>query len=1307
MKKHCLPPLQWVVSGRIAIGCVLLLLRIGLAHAQSNGSSRGAQMPYTRYESEAGTRGGGATLEQSPQFNQHEIASEASNQQYVSLPANGSYVEWTVGQTVQGVNLRFTLPDNAAGTGQSGSLGLYVNRVKVQTIHLSSYWAYQYFPQGQFEPVQTPGGKTFMRFDEVHFRLADPVTAGSKIRIAKDHGDALVYGVDFLELEPVPDPLDAPGNALWVTAYGAVANDQGDDHAAFTQCLAAAASQGKNVYIPAGRFLLSDRIDLNVTGMKIQGAGIWYTEVYFSTNLQYHGGILARSSQVEISDLSLNTANNGRFRYDEDKPRLEDLYKVYKAFMGTYGTGSRIHDVWVEHFECGFWIAGYGAPVEVTQDLIISQARIRNNYADGVNFCQGTSNSVVEHCSIRNGGDDGLAIWPNHENGAPAARNNVFRFNTIENNWRAGGVAIFGGTGHQVHNNIIRDGTGGSGIRLNTEFPGHSFEPNGAPITLSANTITACGTSYDLWNGERGAIDFFVTQGKGIHNVEFKDMDILNSQRHAIRFEGYQGVIDNIVFHNTNIDGTGVDAFTDPPQPEADKRGGFAIIGNVGTGSATFNNYSFNRLDSGPVRNGIPAFIINLTHSAIPLTGIALSPASLSLAEGNTAPLTVAYSPHNATNKALTWTSSNPAVATVAPTGTGTATVTAKAAGSATITVQATDGGYAKTSTVTVVPTVTIAATGTAGEGGNAGTFTISTSAIDAAVTVAYAVSGTAASPDYTANPALSGSVTLTPAAPSRTIAITPTDDNLFEGAESLTLTLQPGAGFSLGSNTATVSIADNDSPPCTAPVIAFTATAPVIDQDLDAAWNHAPAGPLNQATLGTLPPDFAGSRWRALYDNTHLYVLVEVKDNAVHHDSGTSWWEDDAVELFIDGDNSKGSAYDGINDFQFGFRCNDATVHVGGNSVNRTTGVQFAVQYVTGGYNVEVRIPWATIGVSPAAGNRIGFEVAVDDDDNGAAREAQVAAFSPVSGAFANPSLFGTVYQATCSGPALPIPQPAGEVACYRAPGTIAVNGSLGESGWNLGQPVTKNTIGAGNNTVTFGVLWDDTYLYVGAQVLDDNLLSDSPDAWEDDAVEIFIDANHNQSATYDGADNQIIKRYNSSTVYTRLTLSGLQHAWAPVSGGYSVELAIPWSQLGIAAPADGTRIGFDVGYDDDDDAGSRDAQAVWNGTADNYQQTAAFGTLVLRSANAGARAAAGPSESLPVVLLPNPVTHGRVQVLVPGAAGEVYVQVVDAQGRTVLSGRQAAHSIRLDVAHLAKGVYLALVRTEGKLVTKKFVVE
>ena len=59
-----------------------------------------------------------------------------------------------------------------------------------------------------------------------------------------------------------------------------------------------------------------------------------------------------------------------------------------------------------------------------------------------------------------------------------------------------------------------------------------------------------------------------------------------------------------------------------------------------------------------------------------------------------------------------------------------------------------------------------------------------------------------------------------------------------------------------------------------------------------------------------------------------------------------------------------------------------------------------------------------------------------------------------------------------------LSVTEPAGVVTCYRAPGPLAVNGSLDETGWNLSRAVTKNTIGTGNNTVTFGVLWGNTFI-------------------------------------------------------------------------------------------------------------------------------------------------------------------------------------------------------------------------------------
>ena len=54
---------------------------------------------------------------------------------------------------------------------------------------------------------------------------------------------------------------------------------------------------------------------------------------------------------------------------------------------------------------------------DYSKNVKVIDCRIRNNYADGVNFCIGTSNSAVYNCSIRNNGDDGLAVWPDDSKG--------------------------------------------------------------------------------------------------------------------------------------------------------------------------------------------------------------------------------------------------------------------------------------------------------------------------------------------------------------------------------------------------------------------------------------------------------------------------------------------------------------------------------------------------------------------------------------------------------------------------------------------------------------------------------------------------------------------------------------------------------------------------------------------------------------------------------------------------------------------------------------------------------------------------
>ena len=166
----------------------------------------------------------------------------------------------------------------------------------------------------------------------------------------------------------------------------------------------------------------------------------------------------------------------------------------YKGFAGSAGANTRVANVWVEHFECGFWMGDYvdASQMTYTDGMVIENARIRNNFADGVNFAQGTANSTVRNSSVRGNGDDGLASWSSIDastnSQARVAEANSFVDNTIELGWRASGIGIFGGKSHLIRDNLLINNFSGAGIRLNTVFDGHNFDLNtDSGITLRDN----------------------------------------------------------------------------------------------------------------------------------------------------------------------------------------------------------------------------------------------------------------------------------------------------------------------------------------------------------------------------------------------------------------------------------------------------------------------------------------------------------------------------------------------------------------------------------------------------------------------------------------------------------------------------------------------------------------------------------------------------------------------------------------------------------------------------------------------------
>ena len=529
-----------------------------------NTDAYGAKMPYTTHEAENATIENGATIQQSTDM--ESTAVEATNQTYVELPKKDAAVTFNVTEPANALNVRYTIPD-----GASGQLDVQVNGSSVGNLDLSSHSAWQYL-KGDHEYDQVVDGSSArFRFDETRLLLKDiQLKSGDKISLVKKKDDNVPYGIDFIELEQAPAPVAQGENSISIVDKGASANDDSDDTAALLAAVEEAKASGKSVYIPEGRFNFDKQVNIEADNLKISGAGVWHTQLHFTSDKRYGGGIVFghNSNGIELSNLYMDS--NLTSRYNEDAQ--------YKAISGTLGKDSKIHDIWVQHFEVGMWIGDYDQTgnMKYTDGLVIENARIRNNLADGINFAQGTKNSTVKNSNIRGNGDDGLAIWSSISDGTNAAaeENNKFLNNTIESGWRAAGIGIFGGKGHEISGNLIKDVFAGAGIRVNTVFAGHNFDLNDSGIKIHDNTILRSGTTNDLYNLHRGAIDFQQVRGT-IKNVDVYDNKLLNTLADPVitkNFEMGDNGNGEIRISNNTIDNkatiVGVVSAVSPTKPE-------------------------------------------------------------------------------------------------------------------------------------------------------------------------------------------------------------------------------------------------------------------------------------------------------------------------------------------------------------------------------------------------------------------------------------------------------------------------------------------------------------------------------------------------------------------------------------------------------------------------------------------------------------------------------------------------------------------------------------------------------------------
>ena len=189
-----------------------------------------------------------------------------------------------------------------------------------------------------------------------------------------------------------------------------------------------------------------------------------------------------------------------------------------------------------------------------------------------------------------------------------------------------------------------------------------------------------------------------------------------------------------------------------------------------------------------------------------------------------------------------------------------------------------------------------------------------------------------------------------------------------------------------------------------------------------EARYVTIPKQPLGQKTLhqsnanvigniiqGTIAnPQDLTARWRANWDDQNLYLWVGIVDDNYVKDS-KDYWQDDSIEIYIDADASRGESYDNYNDFHLGFNLSNNKISSGGTTPkNKLNTIKFNTRPVANGYQLEIAIPWTTLNIIPTPERTIGFDVQINDDDNGNLRDAKISWNAKIDQAWKNPQVFG-----------------------------------------------------------------------------------------------------------------------------------------------------------------------------------------------------------------------------------------------------------------------------------------------------------
>ena len=377
------------------------------------------------------------------------------------------------------------------------------------------------------------------------------------------------------------------------------------------------------------------------------------------------------------------------------------------------GSGGGVHHIVIQSCDFSF----IGGAYQVEGDT--------GRYGNGVEFWQAAHDCTVKQCTFSQIYDAAITSQGVEDAQAYSAFNLYFINNIIDKAEYSFEFWFHGSNGISTHDVYFANNT-----CLNAGMGwAHSqrSDPNGSHLTFwgfDANvTVSNIFIRNNIFKNVAGAGIFEANDV--LADLSTSKMTINNNDWYVTNQISVWGTYHDWSYYRTN---TGQDANSIIIEPLLNTDNTLSSTSPCINTGTTLSTVTSDFIDvARPQGSAYDMGAYEYTGTTISVTGVTVSPTSASIVVGATQQLTATVAPSNATNKTVSWSSSNTAVATVSSNG----LITGISSGTAIVTVTTQDGGFTATCAATVSAATNLALNKTTGKSSQSSSTYSSSKAVD------------------------------------------------------------------------------------------------------------------------------------------------------------------------------------------------------------------------------------------------------------------------------------------------------------------------------------------------------------------------------------------------------------------------------------------------------------------------------------------------------------------------------------------------------------------------------------------------